>query len=1023
MKSIKKTKQSKNRGIVSKLLFYSKILFATCVLSTQFLEGATRTVTTTSNDPNIVGTLPYWILNASNGDTIDCSPIAGQSITLATSLPAITQSYTINGAGITIDGAGTYQAFQVASGNVTISDITVKNAISKGGNGGDGYSGGGGGVGGGGALYIHGDTSVTLTASSLVNNIAQGGSGGSADFNGNGGGGGGGGYGGGNGGGAVIGVSTAGGGGGHSNGGNGGSNISTDGSNGVYFGGAGGGAGINSVTPGGAGGDAGPTGTFIGGAESGGNGGGGAGNSENGGAASSTGITGVPGNGGNGIGTDLMFGGGGGGAASSETGFPGGSGAGAGGGGGAYNYGGGTGGILGGGGGAGNGNSGGEGGFGAGGGGAGLGGIGGGGFGAGGGNGGSDPGAVAAGGGGSGLGGAIFIQSGGELIIVDATEISGNTAVAGVAGTSNTVDPSYIPAEDGAALGFDIFMREQGSITFDLSKTLTIANPIAGDQSSGPNTTGGLQKMGKGTLKLSGANTYSGTTNVVEGTLNLNGSVIGSAIVGVGGKLSGNATVSGNLTNSGTLSPGNSIGTINTTNLVLTPSSLVEIEIAANGTNDLIAATGTAQIDGTLEVIPLSGSFQSVQTYTIITAAGGRTGTFSTVRSSSPSLIGVTYEPNAVILEVLPINAIGLDPNAEAAAACYLANGFAPGTDGATISALLLTMDPDEINESFNQMQPSQFSGLAWTQIENALLVRSSYYQHLDKLNLSCDCCNSLYVWGEALGAWQKQNSNGQQFGYTDWTGGLTLGVDALCSDDFRFGVAGSYTYSHLNWSKSAGHANVNSYYGGAYANWTNECGYVNATLLGSYSHYRTDRHLHIATINRRAKSSHNSWEGLGGVEIGRNYEWGECVEIIPFARMDYVWLSRQRFSEHGADSLDLRVNRTLNQVLQTELGIMWSGNYVCIYSCLPGTLLPRMKLSYINDTSFRNRHLRASFVDSDCDFTVQGLCFNRNLGAISLGLTYLNCHDTVGVTLGYDGQFGSNYYMQAANIAVDVRF
>lgn len=1005
--------------------FYSKIMFVGFVLFQHFIEAApaTRVINSTSDDPNTIGTLPYWLLNANDGDTIDCGIIAGQSITLNSSLPAINKSYTIDGAGITIDGAGNYQAFQVASGTVAINNVNVQNAISTGGDGGNGYSGGGGAVGGGGALYIHGGSSVTLTASSLLNNIARGGDGGSADNIGNAGAGGGGGFGGGNGGNCLTIVSTGGGGGGHSNGGSGGSNTSINGNNGVYFGGGGGGAGINSLTPGGNGGDASPTGTFVGGAESAGNGGGGAGDSEDGFSATGSGSSGIPGNGGNGIGSDSLFGGGGGGGASSETGFSGGTGVGAGGGGGGSNYSGGIGGILGGGGGGGLGAVGGDGGFGAGGGGAVTGGTGGGGFSAGGGNGGSDSGGIGGGGGGSGLGGAIFIQSGGNLTIVDAIQISANTAIAGVGGDStNASDPGYVAPGDGAAMGYDIFVREKGAITFDLSNTLTIATPIEGDQTNGPNTTGGLQKIGEGTLKLNGANTYSGITTVDEGTLNLNGSVIGRAIIGIGGTLSGNATVSGNLTNSGILAPGNSIGTINTTNLVLNPSSLLEIELASNGTNDLIAATGTAQIDGTLEVIPLPGSFKTVQSYTIITAAGGRTGTFSTVESRTLSIMKVIYEPTAIVVEVLPIGALGLDSNAAEAASCYLANGFITGSDVEVVNAALLTLDADEINNSFNQMQPSQFSGLAWSQIENALLVRSSYSQHLERIDLSSYCCHRPHVWGETIGAWQKQNSHGQYFGYIDWTGGATVGLDAICCDEFRFGIAASYTYSRLNWSRSAGCANINSYYSGFYTNWSNGCGYINTTLVGAYSHYKSDRHLHFATIDRHAKSSHNSWEGLVGLEAGLNLV-DEYMEITPFVRFDYIYLSQQGFVEKGANSLDLSVNRHQDQIIQSELGVIWTGRYLSENSFAPGTLVPRIKLSYINDDPLGNSHLKASFVNSDCDFTATGLYFRRNLGATSLGLTYLNCDDTISMTLRYDGQFSRNYYNQAANIALDIKF
>jgi uncharacterized repeat protein (TIGR01451 family) len=565
---------------------------------------------------------------------------------LTASLPAITHSYTIEGAGITIDGAGSYQAFQVASGTVVIENVNVQNAASIGGRGGDGYSGGGGGVGGGGAVYVHNGAAVTLTASSLLNNVARGGDGGLACVVGNAGGGGGGGFGGGDGGSAVTGVSTGGGGGGHSNGGTGGSNVSVDGGDGAYFGGGGGGAGINSIAPGGHGGNATPAALFLGGPESAGNGGGGAGDSQNGFAASGSGISGVPGNGGNGIGADLLFGGGGGGGAASETGFPGGMGVGAGGGGGGSNYAGGAGGVLGGGGGGGLGAAGGQGGFGAGGGGASTGGQGGGGFGAAGGNGASNPSGVAGGGGGSGLGGAIFIQGGGSLAIVDAAQISGNAAIAGVGGSStNAADPGYVAPGNGAAMGQDIFVREQGSIVFNLTNTLSILTPIEGDETNGPDGAGGLQKIGTGTLRLNGANTYSGTTAVDQGVLDLNGSVAGSAGIGGLGTLSGNATVSGALTNSGTLSPGDGIGTLHAASLVLTPTSHVKMELAAGGTNDLVAATGTAQLAGSLE-IDLDPAANVPGTHTLLTSSA-ISGTFSAVTfvGAVPAAYSIAYLP------------------------------------------------------------------------------------------------------------------------------------------------------------------------------------------------------------------------------------------------------------------------------------------------------------------------------------------------------------------------------------------
>jgi autotransporter-associated beta strand protein len=89
-------------------------------------------------------------------------------------------------------------------------------------------------------------------------------------------------------------------------------------------------------------------------------------------------------------------------------------------------------------------------------------------------------------------------------------------------------------AADGLALANAV--RLNGAVTVDTkSNTTTLSGPISG--------TGGLDKIGSGTLTLTGASTYTGTTNVNEGVLNVNGSLVSTAIINNnGGVLSFNNT-------------------------------------------------------------------------------------------------------------------------------------------------------------------------------------------------------------------------------------------------------------------------------------------------------------------------------------------------------------------------------------------------------------------------------------------------------------------------------------------------
>ena len=99
-----------------------------------------------------------------NLTTIDVAGnLSGGTITLAGNLPLVATSVTLNGNGVTLDGASAYRAFLVtgvATGNgtspppattVNISALTIQNVVAH---GGAGTAGGGGGLGAGGAVFV-----------------------------------------------------------------------------------------------------------------------------------------------------------------------------------------------------------------------------------------------------------------------------------------------------------------------------------------------------------------------------------------------------------------------------------------------------------------------------------------------------------------------------------------------------------------------------------------------------------------------------------------------------------------------------------------------------------------------------------------------------------------------------------------------------------------------------------------------------------------------------------------------------
>jgi outer membrane autotransporter protein len=447
-----------------------------------------------------------------------------------------------------------------------------------------------------------------------------------------------------------------------------------------------------------------------------------------------------------------------------------------------------------------------------------------------------------------------------------------------------------------------------GAITIATDAQLIMDQATNASFGQGVAGSGSFIKQGAGTLILTGTNGLSGGTFVTGGLLQVDGVLDDSAVtVRTGGLLGGNGSVGATLIQTGgRLGPGASIGTLNVVgNFNQATGSFYDVELNATGASDLLQATGTATIEpgATITVTKLDAAPHVLGTrYTVLTAAGGRSGTYAglTGQTQVSAFVGIVpaYDANNVYLDVArnrAFAAAGATPNQIAAA-----TGVDNAGNGALYTAIAMLPNDAAAQAAFDRISGEVHASARGATFEDSRFVREAMVNRTTGTREP-----GKGLWFQGYGSWGSFDGDGNAADVSRDIAGFFLGGEMVSDSGLILGAVTGYGEANLSVDDRLSDADTSDAYLGGYVGF-NAAGFtVRGGLAYIWRDVKTVRRVAIPgfTDTLTAKYDLNTFQMFA--DAGYQMNLGP-VALEPFIQLAYVDIGNGGFSERGgAAALD----------------------------------------------------------------------------------------------------------------------
>lgn len=460
-----------------------------------------------------------------------------------------------------------------------------------------------------------------------------------------------------------------------------------------------------------------------------------------------------------------------------------------------------------------------------------------------------------------------------------------------------------------------------------------------------------------------------------------------------------------------------------------------KIRVSSSG-SDSVLATGTATINGgSVNVLAGAGNYAPATTYTILTATGGRLGTFTDGVTSSLAFLdpSLSYDANNVYLTMTRNHVnfadIGITRN-------QIATGGSIATlgQGNAVYDAFLNLSAPQAQYAFDQLSGEIHASAKTAMIEDSRFVRSAINDRMraafDTLGASGGSImtdtngqpaaiaantDGLAVWGQGFGSWGHWNSDGNAAKLDRSIGGFLLGADTSVFDTWRLGAVAGYSHTSLTEDTLGSTGSSDNYHVGLYGgtNW-GDLGFRTGAAF-TWNALSMARSVQFPGFLDSLKTNYNAATVQVFSELSYRIEANNII-FEPFANLAYVNLHTDGFTERGGAAA---LNSSSGD---TDTAAITLGSRATISFDLDGTAVTANGMlgwRFGYDDVKPNTVIRPA---GGAEFSIDGIPVARYAAVVEAGLDFTLSPTTM-FGVSYDAQFGSGMAEQTFRASLNVKF